>query len=78
MALHEGTKGAVSWAEKSALKPGDFDPEGMSVLMNHQLDLGLWADAAATAREVDSEENYSYLPLAPHVCCLGVSSSGSA
>lgn len=62
VAAHEGAEGAASWTEKAGLKPGDFDPEGMSVLINHQLELGLWTDAAATAREVDSEQNYAYCP----------------
>ena len=62
-ALHGGAEGALSGAKKAALKPGDFDPEGMSVLLTQQLAIGHWNDAAATAEVVDSEANFSQWPL---------------
>lgn len=69
VAHHDGAEGALSWMKDAGYTFGDLDSDGKSNLLNHQLELGHWDEAAQTVgafSEVDFEET----PVLHHLAAL--------
>lgn len=69
VAYHDNAEGAVQWMHDARYKAGDLDADGKSLLLNYQLQLGHWDDAARTVGSF-SESDFKEAPILHHLVGL--------
>lgn len=62
VAHHDGAESALKWTIKAGYTVDDLDSDGKSFLLNHQLQLGYWDDAAQTVGAL-SDTDFEATPI---------------
>lgn len=69
VAHHDGSQGAVDWLKTAGFAAADLDPDGKSVFLMHQLQLGQW-EAAREALAALNDDDLREAPVLHHIKAL--------
>jgi len=69
VAHHEGAEGAIDWLEKAGIASDALDSDGKFLLLNQQLELGLW-NAAEGTLGILSEQDLANTPALHHTAAI--------